>query len=447
MGAYGDKVARTPNLDRLAAESVRFTNAYCTNPVCAPSRASIITGLYSHNNEAQDNSTPFSPEHKTIAHHFNAGGYMTGLVGKMHWVDAQSHGFEYRLEFNDWFQSLGPKTRLYAEELSRSNSGAGLPEIESLWKGEGDPWKGHITLDDREGSVAVGRVSLLEERDHFDDFVARESVKFIERFSKSDRPFMLISSFLKPHDPFMPAERFAAMYRPEDMVLSPTWGKADKSKLPKEVVSMIELNRPTPELSNPDEAKKRIAFYYANLAQMDDCLGRVVQSIKDLNLENDTIICYFADHGEMLSDLGLWQKFEFYEGSCGVPLLFRVPGGAAGVCDTPVSLVSICTTMADLAGVPLVAPNDGASLAPWVRQPSSRKSYGPVYAEYGLIGDEPKAMLRDGDWKFTYWLRDIPELYELRTDPQELHNLAADPEHSERVHDMRRRLLAWHKPA
>lgn len=447
MGAYGDKVAKTPNLDRLAETGVRFTNAYCTNPVCTPSRASVMTGLYSHNNEAQDNSSPYDPEHKTIAHHFNAAGYMTGLIGKMHWVDGQSHGFEYRLEFNDWFQYLGPKTQLYADELSRANSGSGLPEVEDLWAGVGDPWTGHTHLDDRKGPVAVGRVSLLEERDHFDEFVARESVKFIRRFGTSDRPFLLVTSFLKPHDPFMPAERFAKMFRPEDMTLPDSWGKADKSKLPKEVVSMIEVNRPTPELSDPAEAKKRMALYYANLAQMDDCLGQVVQAVKDCGLDNDTIICYFPDHGEMLGELGLWQKFEFYEGSCGVPLLIRVPGGATGVCDTPVSLVSICTTAADLAGVPLLAPNDGASLRPWVQNPREPRSYGPVYAEYGLKSNEPKAMIREGDWKFSYWLHDIPELYNLKTDPQELHNLASEPEHRERVEDMRRRLVAWHKLA
>ena len=444
MGAYGDKVARTPNLDRLAEKSVRFTNAYCTNPVCTPARASLMTGLYSHNNEAQDNSSPYKPDHKTIAHHFDAAGYMTGLIGKMHWVDGQSHGFEYRLEFNDWFQYLGPKMQLYADELSRPNSGAGLPEIEDLWAQVGDPWKGHTNQDDRKGPVAVGRVSLLEEKDHFDEFVARESVKFLKRFGNGDQPFLLVSSFLKPHDPFMPAERFAKMFRAEDMELPESWGKADKSKLPKEVVSMIEVNRPTPELSDPMEAKKRMALYYSNLAQMDDCLGQVVQAVKDLGLENDTIICYFADHGEMLGELGLWQKFEFYEGSCGVPLLIRVPGIAAGVCDTPVSLVSTCTTVAELAGVKLLSSNDGISLGPWIRNPKTSQSYGPVYAEYGLNSKQPKAMLREGDWKFSYWAHDIPELYNLKTDPQELHNLAGEPEHAARVKDMCQRLRTWH---
>jgi choline-sulfatase len=445
MGAYGDKLAKTPNLDRLAEKSVRFTSAYCTNPVCTPSRASVMTGLYSHNNEAQDNSSPYSPEHKTIAHHFNAAGYMTGLIGKMHWVDGQSHGFEYRLEFNDWFQYLGPKVQLYADELARPNSGAGLPEVEDLWEEMGDPWKGHVDLDERKGPVAVGRVSLLEEKDHFDEFVARESVKFLKRFGNGDQPFLLVSSFLKPHDPFMPAERFAKMFGAEDMELPDSWGKADKSKRPKEVASMMEVNRPTPELSDPMEAKKRMALYYSNLAQMDDCLGQVVQAVQDLGLENDTVICYFSDHGEMLGELGLWQKFEFYEGSCGVPLLIRVPGVAKGVCETPVSLVSICTTVTGLAGVKLLAPNDGISLEPWIRNPHSSQSYGPVYAEYGLKSEQPKEMLREGDWKFSYWEHDIPELYNLKADPQELHNLAGEPEHEARVKDMRQRLLAWHK--
>ncbi len=446
MGAYGDKVARTPNLDRLAASSVRFTDAYSTNPVCTPSRASIMTGLYSHNLEAQDNTLPYLPTHRTMAHDFDAAGYMTALVGKMHWVDAQSHGFEYRLEFNDWYQYLGPKTKLYADELGRRNSGSGLPEIDDLWRDEDDPWKGHRTLDNREGSVAVGRVSLLEEKDHFDNFVARESVRFLKNFGKAGRPFFLVSSFLKPHDPFMPAQRFADMFRAEDMVLPASWAKADQSKLPKEVVQSINVNGPTPELRDPVEAKKRIALYYANLAQMDDCLGQVVQAVKDLGLENDTIIAYTSDHGEMLGELGLWQKFEFYEGSCGIPLMIHVPGRKAGVCDTPVSLVSLSATLTGLAGVTQLTANDGKSLAPYISAPQTTRPYGPVFAEYGLSSKQPKYMVRDRDWKYTYWVHDIPELYNLRTDPEELRNLAADPSHSAQVARLKNVLFAWHRP-
>lgn len=446
MRAYGDQVAKTPNLDALAGQSVWFSNAYCNNPVCAPSRASMMTGLYSHHLETQDNSTPYLPTHLTMAHHFNRAGYMTALVGKMHFVDAQSHGFEYKLEFNDWLQYLGPKVQLWANELEFPNSGSGLPEIEELWSEEGDPWKGHRTPDGRLGYVAVGGVSPLGEQDHFESFVARESVRFLRNFGHSGQPFFLVSSFLKPHDPFMPARRFAEMFRAEDMKLPDSYGKADKSRLPKEVVRSIEMVPATPELRDPAEARKRMAFYYASLAQMDDCLGQVVTALKELNLENDTIICYTADHGEMLGDLGLWQKFQFYEGSCGVPLMIRVPGHKPGICEAPVSLVSLSATLTELAGVEQIEPNDGISLLPLLRDVQHGRDFGPVYAEYGLGSRQPKAMIRDGQWKYTYWLHDIPELYNLKSDPEELHNLAADPMYSSKADELQARLLAWHRP-
>jgi choline-sulfatase len=446
MGAYGDKVAITPHLDKLAAKSVRFSDAYCANPVCTPSRASLMTGLYSHNHEAQNNALPYSPSHKTLAHHFGASGYLTALIGKMHWVDAQTHGFEYRLEFNDWYQYLGPKTKLYADELGRPNSGSGLPEIDDLWREEGDPWMGHRELDNREGSVAVGRVSRLEEKDHFDSFVARESVRFLKEHGTRDQPFFLISSFLKPHDPFMPAERFAKMFQPEEMELPASWGNADIQRLPQEVRESIKVNGPTPELRDEHEAKKRIAFYYANLAQMDDCVGQVIKALEDLKLDRDTIIVYTSDHGEMLGDLGLWQKFEFYEGSCGIPLMIHVPGVQSGVCSTPISQVSFSKTITELAHVREIAPNDGRSFANLVHDPSSHTTHGPVFAEYALGTKRAKYLIRDGDLKYTFWTHDIPELYNLRTDPEELHNLASLPEYAADAARLKRRLFEWHRP-
>lgn len=447
MGAAGDRVAITPNLDHLASESVRFTSAYCTNPVCTPSRASLMTGRYSHNLEAQNNDLPYAPSHKTIAHHFNQAGYLTALIGKMHWVDAQTHGFQYRLEFNDWLQYLGPKVQIWADELGQPNSGSGLPEIESLWEDEGDPWKGHRTPDGRKGSVNVGEVSKLPEQDHFESFVARESIRFLKNYGVQDQPFFLISSFLKPHDPFMPVQRFADMFRPEDMHLPDSWGKADLNNIPLAVRRSIEYNGPTPEVSDPAMAKKHIAFYYANLAQMDDCLGKVVRAVSDLGLDRDTIICYTSDHGEMLGDLGLWQKFQFYEGSCGVPLMIRVPGRDAAVCNTPVSLVSFSATITDLCGVRQIAPNDGVSFADLVRNPASSAPRGPIFAEFALGSRGAKAMIREGSLKYTYWSHDTPELYDLEADPEELHNLARDPHHAATVDRLRDRLFAFHKPA
>jgi len=446
MGAYGDLVAHTPNLDALAQKSVRFTDAYCANPVCTPSRASLMTGLYSHNHEAQDNTRAYAAKHKTMAHHFGAAGYSTALIGKMHWVDAQTHGFDYRIEFNEWFQYLGPKTAVYADELGRPNSGSGQPEIDDLWRDFGDPWKDARHKDEREGAVHVGRVSLLEEKDHFDSFVARESIRFLHRHRSEDGPFFLVSSFLKPHDPFMPSARFAEMYKRDDMKLPPSWGKADLASLPEEVVKSIQYNGPTPEVRDEAKAKQHMAYYYANLAQMDDCVGQVLQALQETGHDRDTIIVYTSDHGEMLGDLGLWQKFEFYEGSCGVPLLIHVPDGVAGVVSTPLSQVSISATLTELCGVHQLQPNDGRSFAGLVRNPDRPGSQGPAFAEYALGTPRAKYMVRDGDWKYTFWQHDREELYNLKSDPAELRNVAADPRCRKEVERLKATLFAWHRP-
>jgi choline-sulfatase len=447
MGVAGDMVAITPNLDKLARESVRFTDAYCTNPVCAPSRASILTGLYTHHLESRGNAKPFSPGHKTIADDFARAGYMTALIGKMHMVDAQTHGFNYKLEFNDWLQYLGPKTKMYADELGFPNSGAGLPQVPDLWSEEGDPWKGHRTPDGRLGHVAVGRPSLMEEQDHFESFVARESICFLENYAGENQPFLLVSSLLKPHDPFMPARRFAGMFEADKMKLSKTWGKADLKHLPREVVESIETCRWTPELLQASSARKRMGYYYGSLAQSDDCVGQILTALSRLRLDRNTIVVYTSDHGEMLGDLGLWNKFQFYEGSCGVPLTFRMPGGTPAVCPQPVSLISLKATLGELCQVPISTPIDGKSFAYLVQNPASTRSYGPVFAEYDLGLKTAKYMVLDGECKYTFWVQDIDELYNLREDPEEMLNLAQRAENRETVERLKTELFAWHRPA
>jgi choline-sulfatase len=444
-GAAGDLVARTPNLDALARSSVRFTDAYCTNPVCTPSRASILTGLYTHNHQAWSNTVPWPSEHKTIAHAFDRAGYMTALIGKMHFVDAQTHGFDYHLDFNDWFQFLGPKAKLYADELGQANSGSGLPQIDDLWRDEGDPWRGEREKDGREGAVAVGGISRIPEQDQFESFVARESIRFLRTHGRK-QPFFLISSFLKPHDPFMPSERFARLYRPEDMRVPDTWGKVDLSRIPGEVQRSIRRNGPTPELRSEADAQKRIALYYASVAQMDDALGKVLAALRELDLDKDTIVVYTSDHGEMLGEHGLWQKFQFYESSCGVPLLIRAPQAPPGsVCRTPVSLVQLLPTLSELCGAPPMGPVDGVSLVPDLRAPG-RTRQTAVFSEYALRTPSAKYMLRRGDYKYTFWANDMPELYDLHADRREMNNLALQPQYQSKVEEMKAELFAWHKP-
>lgn len=445
LGIEGNQFARTPNLDALGQSGTRFRSAYCSNPVCVPSRASLLTGLYTHHHKTWNNSVAWPFENKTAAHYFGQAGYMTALIGKMHFVDAQTHGFDYHIGFNDWYQYLGPKTKLYADELSRANSGSGMPENDDLWRDSGDPWKGARTLDSRQGPVAVGRASEIPEQDHFESFTARETVRFLRMHGKA-QPFFAICSFLKPHDPFMPARSFAAMFRPEDMKLPKTWGKVDLLKVPKEVRNSIEHNAPTPELRDEREAKTRIAMYYANLAQMDTALGQVTDALRELDLEKDTIVVYTSDHGEMLGDHSMWQKFQFYEGSCSVPLIVRAPGvtRANSACQSPVSQVQVLPTIGELCGLTL-PKLDGPSLSPQLRNPATVFDQ-PVYAEYNLQNPRAKYMLRRGDYKYTFWANDMPELYNLRDDPDEMQNIALEPHYKSKLEELKAQLFAWYKP-
>lgn len=447
FGMLGDRYARTPHLDGLAKSGLRFENAYCSNPVCTPSRASLLTGLYTHHHRTYSNTTPWPFEIKTMAHYFSRAGYISGLIGKMHFVDAQTHGFDYRIDFNDWFQYLGPKTKLYAEELARPNSGCGLPQIDDLWRDFGDPWQEAREKDNRQGFVHVGRASKIPERDHQESFVSRETIRFLKRFS-GQHPFFLISSYLKPHDPFMPAERFARMFPPGSVDLPDTYRKVDLKRVPAEIRSRIEVDRPTPELKDPDQARMRIAMYYGCVAQLDDAIGSVLRTLAELGLEKDTIVVYSSDHGEMLGEHGLWNKFVFYDPSAGVPLFVRAPGitAANSVCRAPVSQVSLMATLLELCGIPTPSGLDGESLVPYLREPTRRMA-GPVYAQFAVRSKNARAMIRDGDWKYSHYAADTPELYHLRDDPREMNNLAGVARHREKEAELRERLLGWNNPA
>ena len=238
------------------------------------------------------------------------------------------------------------------------------------------------------------------------------------------------------------------MFRVSNMKLPDTWGKVDLSTVPRVMREHIEYNWATPELRDPELARRRIARYYANLAQTDDCVGKVLDALKEFGLEDDTIVLYTADHGDMLGAHGIWGKGVFYEPSAGVPLLFRVPGMTASSvhCQTPVSLVQVLPTLAELCGLPTPEGIDGSSFVASLREPGRTRET-TVFAENNLPSRHPGSMIRHGDYKYCYYVDDMPELYNLRTDPNEMKNLALLPAYKAKAQEMQERLFAWHRPA
>lgn len=237
------------------------------------------------------------------------------------------------------------------------------------------------------------------------------------------------------------------MFRADDMQLPPTWGKLDPTQVPQVIVNTARVHTPTPEVRDAALARQRIAMYYANIAFLDHTLAGVLEALKELNLEEDTLVVYSSDHGEMLAEHGLWQKSMFYEPSCGVPLIFRAPGYTQSntTCDAPVTQVALAATLLDACNLRIPPGLDEPSIAPLLQNPKT-KSTRPVFAEYALGTKQARYMIRAGDWKYNLWVNDMPELYNLKDDPQEIRNLALDPAHSSKAAELRAQLLDWHRP-
>lgn len=429
----------TPNLDRIAERGIRFTRAYCPYPVCTPSRMSFLTGVHAHHHGVMDNVTTLDWRRRTVAHTFANAGYVTGLIGKMHFLDGHTHGFDFRLGFNDWLMYLGPKARHFADEIASYpgyektiyDTGSGLPEIDGLWRGNRSPWLGTATPKQT-------LASDLSSEDQFDSFVARETSKLIRRYK--DQPFFVIAGFLKPHAPFHPPREYADKFPPERVAL-PDAG--DLTQYPGHIRAAAARYREMGE----HRLRMIRAGYCGNLQFVDSCIGEVYRTLETEGLLDDTIVIYTSDHGEMAGDHGLFQKFVFFEPSVGVPLIVSYPRKLARgkVSDALVEYIGIYPTLAELAGLPRPQGIDAASFANVCRDPAHR---GPdaAFAEFALA-TAPRYMVRTARYKYNFNEGDRAELYDLEADPGERRNLAGVASHARTQRDLHDRLIAWYNPA
>ena len=438
--AGGNSPLETPNIDRIAKRGIRFENAYCAYPVCVASRNAMLTGLYPHTTGAITNSDRLDRRYRTMAHHFNSFGYMTGLVGKMHFNDSCSHGFEYYTGINDWLMYLGPKVGHYANEIANHqltdhffstviDDGAGFPDLSDVWEGNISPWAGAVEKYPQ-GKVA----SELDEADHLDMFVAREAAKFLEKYK--DQSFFLTASFMKPHTPFYPPKRYAELFPVESIKLK---DPGDLSGYPAHVKNYHEGFKNLPEIRR----KAARAGYLGNLAFADFCIGYLYDSLERLNLLENTLVVYTSDHGELDGDHGLYQKFCMFEPAVKVPLIISCPGVIRenATCANLTTQLGLYPTLAELTGtlpvsaLPLApmenAPRklDAESFAGSVYDPEAQDP-GEVFAEFN-VNDRTRAqyMLRRGDYKYVAHPNGEGELYDLQKDPGETANLFGLPDY------------------
>ncbi|MBN2088656.1 sulfatase-like hydrolase/transferase [candidate division KSB1 bacterium] len=455
MTCMGNELVPTPNIDRIAARGVRFENAYCPYPVCVASRMSLLTGLYPHHTGAINNDDSLDWRFRTIAHHFAENGYLTGLIGKMHFTNAHNHGFEYYMSINDWLMYLGPKAQHYANEIAShphnmyfyrtvNDSGAGLPDIEHLWDGP-NYWVGHVNRLNFDSMA-----SQLEAKDHLDMFIARESVKFIQKYK--EQPFLLVTSFMKPHTPFFPPREFAEKYPVDKMTLREIGDLTGYPKYIQERVQKIQ----TTDNKNLRAAR---AGYLGNLAFVDTCIGLVYDELEKSGLLQNTIVIYTSDHGEMDGTHGLYQKFCMFDPAAKVPLIISYPPKLAQnkVSKTLIENFGLYPTLSELAGLkPPVRTNlidfansppemDAKSFAEFVTHPD-RKGPEAAYCEYDLRSTHPHYMIRNWQFKYIYNENDLDELYNLETDPEENINLIHNADFQKVASQLKEQLFACYQP-
>ncbi|OYX24884.1 MAG: choline-sulfatase [Rhodobacterales bacterium 32-66-7] len=396
----------TPQLKRLAARSTRFANAYTASPLCAPARASVMSGQLPSRTRVYDNAAEFASDIPTYAHHLRRAGYQTALSGKMHFVGPdQLHGFEERLTTDIYPADFGwtPDYRKPGERI--------------------DWWYHNL------GSVTGAGVAEITNQYEYDDDVAHQACQKLYDLSRGadPRPWSLTVSFTHPHDPFVARRRYWDLYdgAPECEPPAPL-AYADMDPHSQRLMDACDWRGIT---ITPDHIRRARQAYFANISYIDDKIGEIL-AVLDATRQEAQIV-FLSDHGEMLGDKGLWFKMSFFEGAARVPLMIAAPGMPPVRIDTPVSTIDLAPTLAALAGISMdeVAPwTEGVTLIP-VANGAARPPVAMEYAAEGTI--TPMVALRDGAWKYIRCSADPEQLFDVANDPDERTNLATDPRAAE----------------
>jgi choline-sulfatase len=433
LPAYGHPLVQTPNLSALAGSGTVFQSAYCPFPLCAPSRAAMLTGRLASDIGVYDNAAELAATVPTLAHALRANGYHTAVAGKMHFVGPdQLHGFEHRLTAD-----IYPADVDWTPDWSR-------PLDRPL------PW--YHTME----SVVDPGVCAASMQTDYDEEVCYQARRKLHDMARHrpDQPFLLFVSFTNPHDPWEIPKRHWARYR--------------RSDIPDPAVPSLPLDRADPHsrrlraMCRVDEAelsaeqiRRARHGYFAAVSYLDEQVGEVLGALERSGLSERTTVLFCADHGEMLGERGLWYKMSFHEPSVRVPLIVRAPGVAPRRVTQPVSLLDVTPTLLELAGLPtesvslppLAAAGPAASAASppggvartAVSLASVVRGTGPaperpVISEYHAEGVmAPSAMVREGRFKLIRSLEDPDLLFDLESDPLELTDLSGSVDHSEVV--------------
>ncbi|MDF1862797.1 MAG: sulfatase [Verrucomicrobiales bacterium] len=420
LGCYGDLIAQTPHIDRLSASGVRFDRAYNQLPLCNPTRASIMTGLRPDTIKVYDLDRHFReevPDAVTLSQQFMQAGYFAGRVGKIyHYNVPASIGTDGFDDPPSWQRTVNPKGRDKDEEDLIFNA---------------EPH--------RKISAALSWLAADgEDEEQTDGMITTEAIKIMEE--KKDESFFLAVGFFRPHTPFVAPKKYFDLYPVEDLRL-PYAPEDDREDIP---TAAFAHNCPIPNynLEKP-VLLKALQAYYACVSFIDAQVGRLLDSLEELELADDTIVVFWSDHGYHLGEHGgIWQKRTLFEQASRAPLIIRVPGAEGNGTPSPriVEFVDIYPTLTELAEVGNPEGLEGRSLAPLLTDPNGEWD-GYAITQILRPADDRLAepvmgcSIRTDRWRYTEWAegKEGVELYDHWADPMEFDNLAMDPAGEDRA--------------
>lgn len=448
LGCYGNKIIKTPNIDRIAARGMVFNHAYCQQAVCSPSRSSLLTGRRPDATEVWDLNTHFRvalPNCITLPQHFKENGYHCSALSKIYHV-----GFEDGRSWNEphWYPRGQSVDTDPADWTKRIITRHPVSVQEYVEKATPDPVDNDKRIE-RGKSPKKGpafEVSPKQDDELPDGATAAEAVKRLHALKEKGEPFFFAVGFLKPHLPFVSPKKYWDLYDPEKIPLPaidhlpagcPEFAGHNNSEL--HAYIGVPKENPIPA----DFAKQLRHGYYAAISFTDHNIGRLLDALETEGLADNTIIVLWGDHGWQLGDHGLWHKHTNFEIATRAPLLISVPHAktTGQKCDAPVEFVDVYPTLADVCGLSIPAGLDGKSLKPFIENPNAAKQKVAIsqYPRGTPGGPVMGYSIRDERWRCTFWrLRAgekivATELYDEVNDPAETVSLAAKPEHAARI--------------
>lgn len=428
LACYGNEQCKTPNLDRLARRGVRFTRAYCQYPVCGPSRAALMSGLYPQANGVQSNGgagklAEALGERPTLGQHFIENGYYTARVSKIYHmrvpgdITAGVDGPDHVASWTERFNCKGPEWMTAGDFEALSN--------ERLKR---DPDK-HYGLGFGTAFYVV-RASPDAAR-QADAQAADKAIELLR--AHRDEPFFLALGLVRPHVPLVAPESYYRSYPAQQMKLAPS-REGDQDDIPEAGISHYTSERRG--LEDPETKRKVLSAYYAAVTFMDSQVGRVLDELDALGLAQNTVVVFSSDHGYHLGEHDFWQKLSLHEESARIPLIIAAPGVAPAECASLVEQIDLYPTLAELAGLAVPPHCQGKSLTALLDHPSRSVRD----AAYTLCMGAH--LLRTEHWAYMEYADGEIELYDMRADPLQFTNLARIPEHAGTVRELGRRLQA-----